>query len=463
VRGSTLQAVIFGVVLVQFGCVVYEPKPLDPTAVVDAADRDRRHPDGEESAPSAVTLATVAGWMRRLGPDVREAVATYRTALARARVDTPWSNPGLEIGAGYGFGADVMRNPVAPFGSLSFTIPMGGKRVRADDLDRARAEVARTDGVARHRELYLELRRRWLLLLATRRIVKERSALMDAAARSVDAGRRRVEAGRDSALDVALLELERGATDVEVVNAAVAAADAAEELAVLVGVSAERLEAVAEVGLPEVPADVPDLASLKKILTREHPGLARLRVRYEQAEAKLRFEIARQYPDLTIGPSLAGDIPDRKDILGLTIGITLPVFDRNQKAIAESSQHREEIRVRYAATANRALGELERTRGAAVLAGRRRSVIGDVVLPQAEASVALARRAIAAGTGDTLKLLEAERGFRKLRIKALEAELAEREAWVALEGAVGRPLVRFPGEPGEDHGPPDGLKEEDRR
>ena len=73
-------------------------------------------------------------------------------------------------------------------------------------------------------------------------------------------------------------------------------------------------------------------------LRDNHPELARLRARYEAAEAALRLEISKQFPDLRIGPSAAGDSGDKKTVLGLALGIALPIFDRNQQAIAAAAQ-----------------------------------------------------------------------------------------------------------------------------
>jgi outer membrane protein TolC len=454
------------------GCQVYEPRPLNPSAIVAEVDRARREPVDEgmadskdaggmslgQDADTGVTLAQAARWMRDRGPDIREAIAAYRTALARARVPTPWPNPGLEVGPEFGFGDAVSSRRVVPFGSIGIVVPLGGRVARADDLNAVRAEVARIDGEVRCREAYLTLRRRWVRLVSARTLLLARDGLLEAATRGVTSVRRLVEAGQGTALDVALFDLERGRTEGERITAAAAVGAAEADLGALVGVHEGQFERLHGDALPELADGPADLDALKQLLVAHHGGLARLRVRYEEAEAVLRLEIAKQVPDLRIGPSFAGESGEEKTTLGLALGIELPFFDRNQQAIAEAEARREEVRTQYEAEANRALAQIERARRAVEFARSRSLALRTSVLPSAESSIALARESAQAGAGDALRLLDAQRSHRQVLIDVERAALDELEAWIDLEEAVGHPLLAFPSSP-HDEGErvPDGL------
>ena len=63
----------------------------------------------------------------------------------------------------------------------------------------------------------------------------------------------------------------------------------------------------------------------------------------ECSEAELKTEILKQYPELKIGP-LAGN-EEGKDRIGVVAGITLPLWNRNRKAIAEAESARDEARL----------------------------------------------------------------------------------------------------------------------
>lgn len=78
----------------------------------------------------------------------------------------------------------------------------------------------------------------------------------------------------------------------------------------------------------------PDMISLTA-----HPEVKTVLAELERSEAELETEILRQYPELKIGP-LAGN-EEGNDRVGMVAGITLPLWNRNRKAIAESEAERD--------------------------------------------------------------------------------------------------------------------------
>lgn len=442
--------VAWGLALSLGACATYEPRPLDPAATLETVEHRRSAPAPATAAiENGVPFVTLAAWLRTQGPGVLEAVAAYRTAVARADVATPLQNPSLEIGPQFGFGPDVGSvNAVQPIGSLAIALPTGSRRADQDALNRARAESARTEAVLRHRELYLELRRQWTRMRIAAAREESRREIAASAAKTLDTLKRLVEAGAATALDVAMFQLEASRARIDQIDAGMELERAKFALAGLCGVHPRLLETLAEEPLPSLPAQVPPIEVLRSSLLANHAGLGRLRQHYAVAECVLRLEIARQYPDLRIGTGLEGETGERKYVLGLLLGVELPIFDRNQQAIAEASSGREEIRVRYEAAASRALAELERDQRDLELARQKRRLIVESILEPARAGIDLARESLVAGAGDALRLLDSQRMFRRIRIEALEAQLEELRAWITLEEAVGRPLLRFPHEPG---------------
>ncbi len=436
------------VVVPPVGCRSFEEKPLDPVTVLRDVEDSLRSWPGRDRGDDArgITLREASLWMLEHGPGVREAVAAYETALAVASIDTPIPNPSLEVGPEYGFGSDVTTNRVVPFGALGITIPLGGRLKRNDELNRTRAEVARVDAIARHRELYLELRRAYAALVISRRRLESRRGILAGARTSADSARRLVDAGQATAIDVALFQLERGRAEAEVLDAEDEESDAASRVSSLVGLHASRFRVLPAETLPDPVAGIPALDEAKAALVVHHAELGRQRARYEESEAALRLEIAKQYPDLQIGPSIGGETGDRKTVVGLTLGIELPLFDRNQQAIATAEARREESRVRYEAAAQRALIEVERAHRHLLVATRRYRLLRDTVLAQATSSIGLARSSLEAGSGDALRLLHAERSYRQILVEVVEAELLVHDAWRTLELAVGTPLSLFPSE-----------------
>jgi outer membrane protein TolC len=404
------------------------------------------------------TLQRAADWLRSNGPDVQEALAEYRTALAVARINTPLPNPGLEIGPQFGFGPDLEPvNRLTPFGSIGFTIPLGKRLRRQTELNRAIAEVARVHAQARFREIYLELRAQYTELAIGRQSMATRREIAVAAEKTLSAGRQLVQAGQATALDMALFELEHQRSLVEVIGAEREVVETEGKLSKLLGVHFERLHELPAQALPALPQAIPSCDALREQLILNHTELARLRAHYEAAERGLRLEISKQFPDLQIGPGWDNEIGEKKTVIGLTLGIELPLFDRNQQGIAEARKKREEIRAKYEAEAKRALAEMERSYRDVGLARRNAALLREKILPLARTNVELARRSIEAGAADALRLLDAERSEREVHVEALTASLEEYRAWVALEQVVGVPLVAFPSE--KEVGTPEGPEE----
>ncbi|MCW8131962.1 MAG: TolC family protein [Planctomycetota bacterium] len=428
------------------GCQSYRAEPLVPAERFSAVEAERAAPS-EASEEPAFTFPRAVELMAAHGPSLKEARAEYVSALARARVKTPAPNPALELGPEYGFGPGVGNlYRLQPFGSLGFTITTAGKRKKQDELNRILAAQLFVELQARHRELYLDLRRQYAGWILEQARVAAQAEIEVSAGKSLAVGQKLVDAGFASALDLGLLDLEAARLKAATLDARRSLADVEGTLSETLGVQAERFRKPDDRPLPDLPAQAPALADLRRILLDNHPGLARLRVQYEAAEAALRLEVARQYPDIHLGPSYAGETSEKKRMLGLTLGIELPIFDRNQQAIAEARTRREEIRIKYEAAANRALAALERASRNIGFAVEKLALIERVLRPKAAANLDLARKALDAAATETLPYLETERAQRAVAIEAVEAEYDVRRAWVELEQAVGFPLIVFPGE-----------------
>ncbi|HEY3322542.1 MAG TPA: TolC family protein [Planctomycetota bacterium] len=466
-QGALKGAVIC--VLMLAGCTRYEPKPISPQDILARVELARRGEVGRASLPASegdkagmearptapFTFVRAAELMQAHSPALQEARAEYETALATAKVKTPLPNPSVEAGPNYSFGADVTKQRWAPFASIGFAIPTGSRIKRQDELNRVRAEQAQAEIAIKIRELYLQLRKEYSQLTLARARIALRKSIAESGNRTLDLNKRLIEAGTINSLDVGLLRLETVRLQSEVLSAQTESVEAEGTLAELIGVQASLFVSLPEQSLPTLPEKIPPAEELRQQMLAYHPQLARQRVAYEVAERELRLEIAKQYPDFRFGPSYDRETNEAKNTLGLTLGIDLPVFDRNQQAIATAAKKREEVRAKYEAAANRALSQLETTLRTVDLNAQRLALLKNNLEPQARQNTELARKTIESGASDTLRLLETERSQRTAAIDVLETELALRQTWVALEQAVGAAILQFPGEK------PDALKTPD--
>lgn len=85
------------------------------------------------------------------------------------------------------------------------------------------------------------------------------------------------------------------------------------------------------------------LQSLPADLTA-HPTVRVALAEYAESEVALQMAIAQQYPSLSLGPALGRE--DGENKIGLGVGITLPLWNRNRVAIAEQTGERSTASIR---------------------------------------------------------------------------------------------------------------------
>ncbi len=446
------------------GCQSYESKPLVPLEILEEVERTRlgledgfnihnqaAEQGGASPAPSGeeipFTFARAAKLMSLHSPALRVVVAEYQTALGLADVATPLPNPTVEAGPKIGLNMDKgASNRVQPLVSLGFAFPLSGRLGRQDDVNQQNAELSYLKVLVKHRRLYMDLRlayTRWILAQAR---LEALQAIIRSMTKALELTRELVKAGLSGALDVGQMDLDlhRGRLGLIAAKLELSRSEAA--LSRLLGVHTSLFHPVPENILPELHDTFPDLDRLKRVLAGNGLELAVLRGEYEVAECRLRLEIAKQYPDLALGAAFEREPGETQSSLDLTVGIELPIFDRNQQNIAVARRHREEIREKYTAAANLAFADLEQACRNHELAQEQRNWVRNSMLPRARSNVVLARKSVAAATIGSLQYLEIQRAMNAVLIEEVRSELELRDALIDIEQAVGRPLWLFPSE-----------------
>ena len=185
------------------------------------------------------------------------------------------------------------------------------------------------------------------------------------------------------------------------------------------------------------PADTFAPTTMQRTALLNRLDLQRTLVEYDAAEGALRLEVAKQYPDIRLGPGYVFEEGDNKFLIGFSV--TLPVLDRNAGPIAEAEARRREAGAVFLALQAKVIAEAEDA------LARYRSALAEL----AEADQALAllgqresavRRELEIGESDRVALV----GIQLQRVVGTRARLAAlRKALTALgalENAVERPL-----------------------
>jgi outer membrane protein TolC len=211
-------------------------------------------------------------------------------------------------------------------------------------------------------------------------------------------------------------------------------------LAGAIGVPEAALNGV-ELSWPHF-ASLPSLASLSPRQIQRDAVLNRLDVhralaQYAAADAALRLQLARQYPNFIIGPGYSYSDPYSDFVI--PFNIILPIRNRNQGPIAQAAALRKEAAANFLAVQARAIAQSEQALAAY------RSAIADMreanrPLQNQLRRVQLTRRALAAGETGRLQLnalLLQGTVYAQQHLLALAQAQA---AFGALENAVERPL-----------------------
>ena len=210
---------------------------------------------------------------------------------------------------------------------------------------------------------------------------------------------------------------------------------------------------------PYPETDLPQQKVLYQALNNRSDLLALLS-KYEAAQSALQLEIARQYPDIHLGPGYEFDQGDNKWSLG--ISLSLPIFNRNEGPVAESEARRKEAAAQFAALQAKVIGETERA-----LAGYgallKKLEAADVLIHDKEKQLRSTEAMFIAGESDQLVLLGTRLELASGRLSRLETLVLTQQALGSLEDALQRPLgpgESFPSTPLAD--PRDAQREKNK-
>lgn len=430
------------------GCASYQAKPLVPADTATVFDSRTLRDAGLEQLLSAALPATSDPSprydLRRLTamayyyhPDLDLARARWQLAQAAAITAGARPNPGLNLSAEFNADAPDDTSRWARGVSLSIPIETAGKRGYRIEQARHQVEVARLNLLdtawqvrSRVRESLLNTYPSEQLVAAQQSLESERVRLME----------RRLQLGFAAAPDLteARIALQR---------ATLARQDVHKRLV------ENRVRLASALGLPISALDgvalsfdsfehLPDVSALPARDVQRQALLRRPDVRaaladYQASQSALQIEVAKQYPDITLGPGFLMDAGKAKWSLGLSL--LLPLLNRNQGPIAEAEARRQLAAANFLTVQTRAIGEVEQA-----LAGYRAVLdklrTADTLLATQRRKEQSAARLQRAGETDRSTLLGAQVELAVAELARVETLLQAQQALGALEDAVRRPL-----------------------
>lgn len=444
---------LFLLTAVLSGCAVYRPQPIATSTLAQqfetrslASDelhawfaRERGH-DAAPWPPARWNRQslTLAAWY--YSPALRVARAQWRTAKAGIEVADAIPNPVLQLPFEY---ATPNPGPGAPFTTgpaLDIPIETAGKRGYRVDQATHLSESARVAVENEAWKVRAQVRDAMLALYAARERCAYLGDVAGARQQIVRMVEKRRAVGENSGPDVDAARRAALQGDADLAAARSTRQDARARLAAAIGIPVAALDAVT-LDLDEfrIPAPPPPGRDVQFAAVFQRADLRASLADYAAAESALQLEVAKQYPDIHLGPGYTYDTGTHRIAFGLT-GITLPVFDQNQGGIAAADAKRKEAAARTAALQDAILGELDHA--------LERDQSARLALQRASRELAIAGRQFlsqsadfATGSTDRLTVTQAKADYAASEIAHLDAVVAARQAADALEDAMQRPLV----------------------
>lgn len=429
------------------GCAHYQPRPV--AAEQTAADFDSRSlADAglrqfvETNLHGALAAWPPAAWDFKMlslaafyfHPDLDVARARWGVAQAGKITAGERPNPTVSLQPGY----DTTAGPPWILGlSLDIPVETAGKRGYRVAQARHLSEAARLNLATVAWQVRSRVRRSlldWQGARETEQLLKQQQAVQAAIVKLLEG---QLAVGAVSPFEVSQARVALDTTRLALHDAERQAAEAHAQLADALGVPLRALDGV-HVAPDNSPATAPALPDVRRHALVNRADILGALAEYATAQSALQLEIAKQYPDVHLGPGYQLDQTDNKWTLGLSV--TLPVFNQNQGAIAEAQARRVEAAARFTALQARVVGDIDRAT-ASHRALLEKAATADALLARLQKQEQATKAMIAAGELSKLALLTAQLELNTGRLARLDAQLKTRQALAALEDAVQGPLT----------------------
>ena len=415
-------------------CQSYTPRPLDAAAhrdawhartladsslrsFVDRLDTDLGGEVTEFDPSDGLTLREGRLVALVFHPDLRLA----RLAVARSRAGAEhaalWADPALSVSVLRITESVADRWVITP--GLTFSIPLSGRLSAQEE----RADAGQRAAVHRAREAEWEawhaVERQWFQWSAARLRVEETERLVDALDTLVETTSRLADRGELRRTEASLFSVEQAQRKSRLRRLRGDAAAAEQRLRAQLGLSPEAPVTF----LPSLELPARSSVPTRMEIAERNPTLARLREEYDVAEAQLRLEIAKQIPDLTLGPLFESDQGQSR--VGFAGGIPIPILNANTRAIAEARVEREIARAAFETEYERLVGRWAATNALIDALAEQRADIETVLAPLVDRQVEDALQLTSLGEGTSLVLLESFKRAHETKLELIETRASE--------------------------------------
>jgi outer membrane protein TolC len=444
---SKVKIILFLVIaLCLDACIRYHPKELLPEKAL--SDFQLRSLDSQElrdffKANGQTPAWPIASWdlhsLTLVGffyhPDLDVARAQWAVAEAGRITAGERPNPDLGLTTEYNSsakGADV--EAWSPGISFDIAIETAGKRgyriSQARQMSRSaylNIRSAAWQVRSRLRQAFLELysgQQQRAILSRQQQVLAENARVME----------KQLAAGAISAYELAQARIALQNNRLELISAENSQVQARIKLASTLGLPISALEGVNFdfAGVNRYDFIIPDGVARQRALLNRSDILAAL-ADYAAGQAALQLEVARQYPDIHLGPGYTRDQTDNKWTLGLSL--SLPILNMNHGLIYEAQARRQETASRFLALQAAALSDIDMA-AAGLRSCHEQAAAADEIAKDLQKQTGRAQAMFKLGEISKAELLAIRAELGAAEISRLNAQVKTQEALGALEDAM---------------------------
>jgi len=445
---------ILGIVLLA-GCAHYQPQPIAPEKMAAQFESHRLDDPGlkkflEQNLGRELKTWPQTGWdLPELSlvafyyhPTLEVARDQWLVALAGLKTAGARPNPSVTVTPGYD--SQIPGNYSPWLVPVSFDIPIetAGKRGKRIAEAEKIAESARWDFVSAIWKIRSDVRASLLdFTIAGQRadLLQQQFSVQQQILKLLQ---QRLDAGEISRPELTAAQIALNKMQLDLSDAQSKKSDARSSLAEALGLSEAALDGE-ELNFDYSSPDTNALTSsgARTLALRTRADILGALADYAAAEADLRLEIAKQYPDLHFGPGYAwnnGNAGDNQWSLGLTL--ELPILDQNQGPIAEAKARRKLAAAKFVELQSQVIGEIDRAVAGWRVAEEQLKT-GNELLASGQQQQKSAQAQLEVGVADQLDSLNAQLDLDSASLAQLENEDQLQEALGQLEEALQSPLT----------------------
>lgn len=439
--------------LALLGCAHYQPAPIAPAQSAAALEERSLDAGGlkvfvERNSPQPLPEWPLRQWdFEKLTlaalyyhPSLDVARAQWNVARAGELAAGARANPTVGLGPAYNINP---ASGVTPWLALiDFDIPVETAGKRGHRLAQAKhlTQAARLNLAAAAWQVRANLRQAVMAFAAAGQRAELLHAQISVQQQVVQQMEQKLAAGAAAVPDLAPHRIALLKTSAEAAEAVRVRTEARARIAGAVGVPSRALEGVEIIGAmpdPQAAAAQLSTAEARRRALHSRADILAALAEYEATQSALQLEIARQYPDIHLGPGYEYDQGGHK--FGLQLSAELPLLNRNQGPIAQASARREEAAARFLQLQARVLAEIDQALAAWQAAERQTSAV-DVLIAAQRQQQAHLQAQFEAGIAEALEVLLARVEIAAGALALHDARLRQQQALAELEDAIQLPL-----------------------